>query len=168
MKFCNQWQSHISMIWDQTPSSKMTPLTPTERGLSETSSRIMEWRGWDGLPAVLTYWTLVWSACICPVCARVTTTLVDKCWLNNGMSSHSSVWLAWRGGARLSWLCVVLPNATEAPVFWIDKFKMLNSQYVLFFLTPVINLPNNTEQESTGKKKDIVPQMHVPDKCGTI
>ena len=43
MRFCNQWQSHISTVWDQTLSSKMTTLTTRERGLSETTSRIWEW-----------------------------------------------------------------------------------------------------------------------------
>ena len=38
MRFCNQWQSHISTVWDQTLSSKMTTLPTTERGLSETTS----------------------------------------------------------------------------------------------------------------------------------
>uniref|UniRef100_A0A8C4GFR7 Transposase Tc1-like domain-containing protein n=1 Tax=Dicentrarchus labrax TaxID=13489 RepID=A0A8C4GFR7_DICLA len=54
MRFCNQWQSHSSTVWDRTLSSKMTTLTPTGRGLSETTSRMWEWRGWNGLPAVLT------------------------------------------------------------------------------------------------------------------
>ncbi|GLD61286.1 cytosolic phospholipase A2 gamma-like isoform X1 [Lates japonicus] len=54
MRFCNQWQSHISTVWDRTLSSKMTTLAPTEWGLSETTSRIWEWRGWNGLPTVLT------------------------------------------------------------------------------------------------------------------
>ena len=54
MKFYSQWQSHISTVWNQGLSSKMRMLAPTEPGLSKISSRIWEWRGWDGLPAVLT------------------------------------------------------------------------------------------------------------------
>ena len=78
MKFCNQWQSHISTVWDQTLSSKRTTLTPTERGLSKTTPRIWEWRGWNGLPAVLTS-TPLCDQLGCAVHARMTntTTLVD-------------------------------------------------------------------------------------------
>lgn len=43
MRFCYQWQSHISTVWDQTVL-EMTMLDPTEQGLSETND----------LPAVLT------------------------------------------------------------------------------------------------------------------
>ena len=44
MKFSNQRKSHTSTVWDQTLSSKMTTLVSTEWGLSETTSRIWEWR----------------------------------------------------------------------------------------------------------------------------
>ena len=60
----------------------------------------------------------------------------DKSWLRNGMPSHSSVWPgwwpAWGGGAKLLWLRMDLPHATEVPdsVKWI---KCKNEQYVLFF-----------------------------------
>ena len=50
VKLCNQRQSHTS-VWDQTLSSKMTTLVPTERGLSETASRIWRMRGWSGQQA---------------------------------------------------------------------------------------------------------------------
>ena len=40
MKFCNQWQSHISTVWVQTLSSNMTSSPPTDRSLSEAASRI--------------------------------------------------------------------------------------------------------------------------------
>jgi len=54
MRFCSQWRSHISTIWDLTPSSKMTTLAPTEPGLSQTTSRMWEEREWNGLPTVQT------------------------------------------------------------------------------------------------------------------
>ena len=44
MRFCNQWQFHVSTVWDRTLSSKMTTLAPTGRGLSETTTRMREWR----------------------------------------------------------------------------------------------------------------------------
>ena len=53
-KCCKPWQLHITTVCDQTLSSKMTTLTPTEQGLSETSTRMWEWRGWNGLPVLLT------------------------------------------------------------------------------------------------------------------
>ena len=47
-------------------------LLTTEQGFSETTSRIWELSGWNGLPAVLTWpqphWTLVgsaWARCLC-------------------------------------------------------------------------------------------------------
>src|SRR4029434_4510300 len=49
MRFWSQWRSHISRIWDLTPSSRMTTLTPTEAGSSQSTSRIWAWRGWNGL-----------------------------------------------------------------------------------------------------------------------
>ena len=45
---------YISTVWDRTLSSKMTTLAPTGQGLSESTSRMWEWRGWNGLLAVLT------------------------------------------------------------------------------------------------------------------
>ena len=45
MKFCNQWQSYVSTVWDQTPP---TALTSTKGDLSEITSRIWEWKGWHG------------------------------------------------------------------------------------------------------------------------
>ena len=60
----------------------------------------------------------------------------DKSWLRNGMPSHSSVWPGWWpawGGAKLLWLRMDLPHATEVPdsVKWI---KCKTGQCVLFFL----------------------------------
>ena len=47
MRFWSQWRSHISRIWDLTPSSRMTTLTPTEVGSSQSLQNLgverMEW-----------------------------------------------------------------------------------------------------------------------------
>ena len=79
----------------------------TEWGFSETTSRIWECRGWNCLPAVLTSTplTLVGSAWMCFSCQSDQHNHIgwlDKCWLKNWMPSHSSVWPAWGGGARLT------------------------------------------------------------------
>ena len=67
MRFYSQWQSHISTVWDWTLSTVGIRLAPTEQGFSETTSRIWEWRGWNGLLAVLNqpHLTLVGSALAC-------------------------------------------------------------------------------------------------------
>lgn len=49
LRFCSQWQSCVSRVWDQTLPSKMTT-----RGLSGTASRTLEKRGWNALTAVPT------------------------------------------------------------------------------------------------------------------
>ena len=55
-------------------------------------------------------------------------------------------WPASGGGARLLWLCVVLPNATEAPVCYINT--LLICQYVLFLQPSTIQ---STKQESAAE-----------------
>ena len=142
MRFWSQWRSHISRIWDLTPSSRMTTLTPTEAGSSQSTSRIWEWRGWNGLPWVQTstqlntYGISLGVLYVSEWPTQPCWLTCDKSWLRNGMPSHSSVWPgwwpAWGGGAKLLWLRMDLPHATEVP----DRGKLIkckNGQYVLFF-----------------------------------
>lgn len=74
-KICNQWQSHISKVWDQT-ILKHNNTHLHKAGLSATTSRIREGKGWDACQQFWPqhHWTLVY--------VRVTnrTTLVDLQW----------------------------------------------------------------------------------------
>ena len=92
----------------------------TEWGFSETTSRIWECRGWNCLPAVLTSTPLTLQLG-CAFRVRVTNTTILADLTNAGwrIGCHPTAvcdqheeevpgWL-WR-------LCMILPNATEAPV----------------------------------------------------
>lgn len=134
--FYSQWQSHISTDSDQTLSSNMTSLTRIEMGLSETASRIWEWRGWTGLPAVLTssptehFWDQLGRLCQTDQ-HKYWGLTYNKYWLKNGMSmcdQHEeelpgycgSVWFFY----TLLWLLFV-------------KLIVLNGRYVLFLQTSI-------------------------------
>lgn len=49
MGFYRSRQCHLARVWYWSLSSTITTLTLTERSLSETTSRIREWRGWNVL-----------------------------------------------------------------------------------------------------------------------
>lgn len=49
MGFYRSRQCHLARVWYWSLSSTITTLTLTERSLSETTSRIWEWRGWNVL-----------------------------------------------------------------------------------------------------------------------
>lgn len=51
---CVERPSHISTVWGQTSSFKITMLDGTGQGLSATTSNMREGRGWNGLPTVVT------------------------------------------------------------------------------------------------------------------
>lgn len=61
------------------------------------------------------------STCGTSVCSSCTDSLTcDKCWLKNGMPSHSSMWSTWGAESRgegLQWLWMLLPHAFEACLF---------------------------------------------------
>ena len=43
MRFCNQWQSHISTVWDRTLSSKMPTIGVIRDYLQNVGVERMEW-----------------------------------------------------------------------------------------------------------------------------
>lgn len=103
MQFCNQWQSHIFTVWEWTQHLGMAcspNCNPIENfGISLGELFLPEW---TTQPHWLTY---------------------NKCLLKNGVPFHSSVWPSWwGGGARLLWMCIVLPDVSEAPLFinWVS------------------------------------------------
>ena len=117
---------------------------------SETTSRIWGWRGWKGPPAVLTSTPLNTSG-ISLGMLFMPVWPTEPCWLTTNagwkMGCHGvrpGWWSAWGGGARLLWLCVVLPHTTEAPVCLINQ--LLNCQYVLFLQASIIQ---STKQHQT-------------------
>ena len=125
MKFWRLWQYHTSRIWDLMLSSRMTMLAPTEPGSSLSTSRMREWRGWNGLLWVQTSTQL--NTCgISLVELYMLEWPTEPPWLTchksllrNGMPSHSrmwpSWWPAWGEGAKLLWLHMDLPHAIEVP-----------------------------------------------------
>ena len=108
------WITRFNFHHSRTNCSRSNP----ERGFSDY---LRIW-GWNGLPAILTpspLNTFRISLDVLFVSKWATQPRwlnCKKCWLKNGMPFHSSVRPAWGGGARLLWLCMVLPYATEAPV----------------------------------------------------
>lgn len=126
----NQLKLYISTVWDQTLSLKMTMLTPIIK-----SSQIYSSEVYQKLP-LLTKLLLKWSSCSPEPNPReqpgravhswVTLNIIGWPVTNAGwtLGCHPpAVCPSWWGSARLLWLCVVLPHATEAPVYkYVVKF----------------------------------------------
>lgn len=135
IKFCNQWQSHISTVWNQSLSSKMIMLDPQQSRIRDYFQNLGVETACNGLPAVLkstqfNTWGIGLSVLLVPEWR------LQPCWLTcnkrclkNGTPSHGSVWQGWwppwGGGARLLWLWFIFLHTTEVT-------KLLSCHRVLF------------------------------------
>ena len=149
----------------------MTTLAPTEWGFSENTSRIREWGGWNGLPAVLTSTPL--NTCGMsldmlfvpdwPVQPHWLTCV--KCWLKNGMPSHSSVWPGWWTSMRRRCQAVVAVYGSSTRYWgscllneWIVKLP-------IFLVSSDFNHPNNQTTPNKSQwqnyKAKAVQRRHV-------
>ena len=145
--------------------AKMTTLAPTEPGSSGSTSRIWEWRGWNGLPWVQTSTQLN----ICGINLGVLYVVewpTETHWLiyhisslRNGMPSHSRKWpgwwAAWGEGAKLLLLCMVLPHATEVPepvVKCMANMFFFSNPYFILITVGECNLKCSKREWITPKK----------------
>lgn len=130
--------NNLSNLISQQSGTKLDPPKCSQSRFIKDTFRIWEWRGWNGLPAVLTSTTL--NTCGIRLSmlfmpehqhnhTDLTLTSTNAGW---GIGCHPTAVfvtkLAWGGGARL---CKILPHATEASVFWIFfKVSLFSDAYI--------------------------------------